>query len=145
MLPIVFHQLPLMTLFNALGTEDTDCCSFSKGICVHSCWIQDFSCSAVRGCCCLVLLFKMLQHFQQETDVDCRQASQAHTLCLYEAAKTPEITMDLLGKYIILMVAYMSLSASMAPPHIWSIYTSNWYFLQTNFSQKLFLDVDQSS
>ena len=30
MFPIVFHQLPLMSLFNALGTEDTDCCSFSE-------------------------------------------------------------------------------------------------------------------
>ena len=30
MFPTVFHQLPLMSLFNALGTEDTDCCSFSE-------------------------------------------------------------------------------------------------------------------
>jgi len=66
--------LPLFSHFNHLGTEDTDCCSFASSIWLHSCWIQDLSCSSVCGSC-LILLFMMYHTFSTAD-------RSVHTLCL---------------------------------------------------------------
>ena len=78
---ITFVMLP--TLCNHLGTEDINCCSFASGIVAHSWCIQDLSCSTVRGCRCLILLFMMRYTFSIG-DRAGLQAGQSSTrsLCL---------------------------------------------------------------
>jgi len=71
----------------------------------------------------------MLQHFQQETDVNCRQASRAHTLCVCEATllevvqnevwhRPAEITTE-----VTLMVASVSPNLHHPPLHQWYLHT----------------------
>ena len=76
----------------------------------------------------------MLQHLQQETDVDCRQAGRAHTLCVYEATllevlqnevwhRPAEITTDLPGKDVTLMAASVSPELQHPALHQWYLHT----------------------
>ena len=71
---LCYISLRLTTRFNDMETEDTDCFSFTRGLCVNSCWLGDFCCSTVYCSRCLILLFIMLQTFS----IGDRSGLQAH-------------------------------------------------------------------
>ena len=86
MFATVLNHSFLKTLWS-FETGDTDYCSCAGRICIGSCWIKDFSCSAARGHYSLILLWGMSHNTFPAGDRSGLRANQStNTLCLWSHA-----------------------------------------------------------